>query len=278
MAEDVVLLTRAEEDEHIAVLTLNKPQAGNALDTPMLESLSARLAEVERDTSIRVMILHSAGKHASFGADLNELVVRTDAGYGRMSKADAEKHIADGRWVARQLFRLRVPTIGIAHGFCLGGGAEFYTLCDVLYGASGGKDEGGLVYGFPEATIGVMAGWMGPEILIRRVGAGFAMDLLYSGRMIGADEALSMGIVQALFPKEDLMPRALGLAAKIATNAPLAVESYRRTLNRILFADFDRILESTGSETVDNLLTDDFVRGATKILTRSKEQPEYKRQ
>ena len=100
------------------------------------------------------------------------------------------------------MFHLRVPIIGIAHGFCLGGGAEFYTLCDVLYGASGGKEEGGLMYGFPEPTIGVMAGWMGPELLTKRIGAGNARDLLFSGRTINGDEALRMGVVQALYPKD----------------------------------------------------------------------------
>ncbi len=278
MPEDVILLERAEENKHIAILTLNKPEAGNALDTPMLQAMSGKLAEIEADTSIRVMILRSTGKHASFGADLNELVVKTEGGYTQMSRVDAEKHIADGRKVAAQLFQLRVPTIGIVHGFCLGGGAEFYTLCDVLYGASGGKEEGGLVYGFPEPTIGVMAGWMGPETLVKLIDPGHARDLLYSGRMVAAEEALAMGIIQALYPKEDLLPRAMKWAKKVAANAPYAVESNRRTLNRVLFPEFTEVLESTGSETADNLLTADFVKGATKILTRSKEQPEYKRQ
>jgi enoyl-CoA hydratase len=277
MAEEVVLLERAEKNKHIAILTLNKPEAGNALDTPMLEAFSSKLEEVEKDTSIRVMIMHSTGKHASFGADLNELVVKTEDGYTQMSRADAEKHLADGRKVASQMFHLRVPTIGIAHGFCLGGGAEFYTLCDVLYGAAGGKEEGGLVYGFPEPTIGVMAGWMGPEILTKRVGAGHARDLLLSGRMVTADEALAMGVVQALYPKDDLMSRAMKWAGRVSANAPFAVESNRRTLNRVLFPEFDKVLETTSAETVANLLTEDFVKGATKILTKSKEQPEYKR-
>jgi enoyl-CoA hydratase len=277
MGEDVVLLERHEENEHIAILTLNRPDAGNAVNTPTLESMAVSLDEVEADTSIRVLIMRSNGKHASFGADLNELVVKTESGYGPMAKHDAEKHVRDGRVVARKLFGLRVPTIGIAHGYCLGGGAEFYTLCDVLYGASGGKEEGGLVYGFPEPTIGVMAGWMGPELLIRRVGAGHAMDILCSGRLIDAEEALAMGVVQALYPKDELLARAMTWASKVAANAPYGVESTRRTLVRVLFPEFNHICETTGSETVDNLLTEDFVKGATKILTRSKEQPSYRR-
>jgi enoyl-CoA hydratase len=278
MPNDFVLLDKSCDNPHIAVLTLNRPDAGNALNTPMLLDFAARLDDVEKDTSIRVVILRSAGKHASFGADLNELVVPKDGGFDHMSFGDAEKHILDGRIVAGKMYHLRVPIIGIAQGFCLGGGAEFYTLCDVLFGASGGKEEGGLMYGFPEPTIGVMAGWMGPEMLTKRVGAGLARDLLFSGRMINGDEALRMGVVQALYPRDELMARAMEWAGKVASNAPFAVESTRRTLNRVLFAHFDEVLKSTGNETVDNLMTSDFVKGATKVLTKSKDQPDYKRQ
>ncbi|MFH1755819.1 MAG: enoyl-CoA hydratase/isomerase family protein, partial [Candidatus Latescibacterota bacterium] len=104
MSDDVILLEKSGDNQHIAVLTLNRPDAGNALNTPMLEALSARLDEVEADTSIRVMIMNSVGKHASFGADLNELVVKSGDGYTNMSGADAKKHIDDGRIGARKLF------------------------------------------------------------------------------------------------------------------------------------------------------------------------------
>jgi enoyl-CoA hydratase len=277
MSNDLILLDKSEENEHIAILTWNRADAGNALNTPMLKALAGRLDEIDDDTSIRVVIMHSTGKQASFGADLNELVVEKDGGYSNMSLEDAEHHINDGRIVSGKLFNLRVPIIGLIHGFCLGGGAEMYTLCDLLYGASGGKEEGGMMYGFPEPTIGVMAGWMGPEMLAKLIGVGHARDILFSGRMIGPDEALSMGVVQALYPKDELMPNALKWASKVAANAPHAVESTRRTVNRVLFGDFEDVLESTGDETLENLMTSDFVKGATKILTKSKEQPTYER-
>ena len=277
MTDDVILLEKSEANEHIAIITLNRAEAGNALNTPMLLAMAEKLDEIENDTSIRVMILRSNGNHASFGADLNELVIRDGDGYTNMSRSDAEAHSKDGRIVAGKLFNLRVPTIGIIHGFCLGGGAEFYTLCDVLYGASGGKDEGGMMYGFPEPTIGVMAGWMGPEILAKRIGSGFAKDLLFSGRMINGEAALSMGIIQGLYPKDELFDHAIKWASKVAENAPYAVESTRRVVNRVLFPDFNEVLKMTGNETVDNLMTSDFVKGATKILMKSKDQPKYER-
>ncbi len=277
MTDDLITLAKSEENEHIGILTWDRADAGNALNTPMLKALAKKLDAINTDTSIRVVIMHSEGKHASFGADLNELVVKTDDGYTNMSDPDAIHHINDGRIVAEKLFNLRVPIVGLIHGFCLGGGAEMYTLCDILYGASGGKDEGGMMYGFPEPTIGVMAGWMGPEMLTKLIGVGHARDLLFSGRMVGADEALSMRIVQALYPKDELMPTALKWASKVAQNAPLAVESTRRTVNRVLFPHFKDTLDTTGMETKGNLMTSDFVKGAAKILTKSKEQPDYER-
>jgi enoyl-CoA hydratase/carnithine racemase len=277
MSDELMLLTKTEENEHIAILTWNRADAGNALNTPMLKSLAKRLDDINKDTSIRVVIMHSEGKHASFGADLNELVVKTDDGYTNMSDPDAVHHINDGRFVSEKLFNLRVPIIGLIHGFCLGGGAEMYTLCDLLYGASGGKEEGGMMYGFPEPTIGVMAGWMGPEMLTKIIGSGHARDLLFSGRMVNGDEALSMGIVQALYPKDELMPKAMMWASKVAENAPLAIESTRRTVNKVLFPHFKEVLDSTGMETKGNLMTSDFVKGAVKVLSKSKEQPDYDR-
>ena len=163
MPDDLVLLERMDENSHVAVLKWNRPDANNAINTWMLKELLAKLNEIEKDISIRVVIMCSEGRHSSFGADLSELIIVTDGGYVNIPKLNAKQHIDDGRLVANKLFHLRVPIIGIIHGFCLGGGAEFYTLCDVLYGASGGKEEGGLMYGFPETTIGVMAGWMGPR-------------------------------------------------------------------------------------------------------------------
>ncbi len=276
--EDWITLEKHPEHPHLGILTLNRVDGGNAFNTPMLEILSDRLDAVEADTSIRVLIMRSNGPHATFGADLNELVVKTGDGYEPIDHKTSYKHVLDGRLVAAKLFQLRVPTIGLIHGFTLGGGAEFYTLCDILYGAAGGKKEGGLVYGFPEVTLGCMAGWMGPENLIRLIGPAAAKDILYTGRLITADEALASGIVQKLLPKEELFDEGVEWAKSVAANGPFAIESTRRTLNQVLAADFEENAFSTINETTDNLLTRDFVRGAAKILDKKKEPVEFLRE
>lgn len=275
--EDWILLDTHPEHPHVGLLTLNRVEGGNAFNTPMLEILSDRLDQIEADTSIRALVIHSNGPHASFGADLNELVAETDGGYGPIDYKTSYKHVLDGRLVAIKLFRLRIPTIGLLHGFTLGGGAEFYTLCDVLYAASGDKKEGGLMYGFPEVTLGCMAGWMGPENLIRSIGPAAAKDLLYTGRLITADEALAFGVVHRLLPKDELLDAGVKWAASVARNAPFAIESTRRTVNRVMAADFEENAFATLHETTNNLLTEDFVRGATKILEKRKEPVEFLR-
>ncbi len=274
---DLVLLEKAEDNPAVVVLTLNRPDAGNAFNTPMLKALSARLDEVDNDHSVRVAILKSEGPNGSFGADLNELVVKTDEGYRNMRYKDAYAHLMDGREVVRKIFKLRVPIIGLMKGFTLGGGAEVYMMCDILYGASGGKKEGGLNFGFPEATIGVMAGWMGPEVMVRKIGSATAIDIFCTGRMIGPEEALAMGIIRKALPADQLFKEGLAWAKMIARNAPFAVESTRRTIKRVAFPDFDQWIETTAKETIDNLLTEDFVLGAKKILEREEKQPKYSR-
>jgi enoyl-CoA hydratase/carnithine racemase len=275
--DDLVLLEKDERNPTIAVLTLNRADSGNAFNTPMLEALAERIQEIEEEKSFRAAILKGNGPNASFGADLNELVVKADDGYRNIRYKEAYAHLMDGRKVISKLFNLRIPLLGLMQGFTLGGGAEIFMMCDILYGASGGKKEGGLMFGFPEATIGVMAGWMGPEAMVRKIGAATAIDIFCTGRMIDAKEALAMGIIQKSAPADALYEEGFAWADMITKNAPYAVESTLRTVKRVVFPDFDQWIEVTAKETIDNLLTQDFLLGAKKILERERTQPEYRR-
>lgn len=277
-SDELVLYEKAEDNPAVAVLTLNRPDAGNAFNTPMLEALGEKLDEIENDHTVRAAILQSSGKNSSVGADLNELVVKTDEGYRNIRYKDAYAHLMDGRKVVGKLFNLRVPIVGLMKGYTLGGGAEVYMMCDILYGAAGGKNEGGLMFGFPEAKIGVMAGWMGPEVMVRKIGSATAIDIFCTGRFIGPEEALTLGIIRKALPADKLFEEGLAWANMITENAPFAVESTRRTIKRVAFPDFDRWIETTAKETIDNLLTKDFILGAKKILEREKEQPHYTRE
>lgn len=279
MADDnIILLEKEERNPAIAVITLNRPKAGNAFNTPMLFALADKLDEIENDHTIRAAILRAEGPNSSFGADLNELVTITEDGtYKNIRYKEAYAHLMDGRRTIRKLFGLRVPIVGLMHGFTLGGGAEIYMMCDILYGASGDRKEGGLMFGFPEAQIGVMAGWMGPEAMVRKIGSATAIDIFCTGRLINAEEALAQHIIRKAVPKDELYEAGFKWADMITKNAPCAVESTRRTIKRVAFPDFEQWIETTAKETIDNLLTQDFLAGAKKILEREKELPEYHR-
>lgn len=273
-----IVLERDSESPAVAVVSLNRLDAGNSFHTEMLQQFRVVLDQIDKDVSFRVMVLRSNGPNGSYGADVNELVEKKEDGtYGNISYALAYQHVLEGRKVSIGLFKLRVPTIGLMKGYTLGGGAEFYTMCDVLYAATGPVKEGGLMFGFPETTIGVMAGWMGPEIIVRRIGPAFASDLLITGRMINAEEALRTGIIQRALPPDQLEIEGLKWARSVAANAPLAVESTRRTIQRINFPGFEEAALNTIHETTGNLLTKDFLVGAQKVLTRKRETPEYHR-
>lgn len=278
MTSQHILLERDVEKPAVAMVSMNRVDAGNSFDTEMLHQFQGILDEIDRDLSFRVMVLRSNGTHGSYGADVNELVEKKpDGSYGNISYVTAYQHVLDGRKVSIKLFKSRVPTIGLMKGYTLGGGAEFYSMCDVLYGATGPAKEGGLMFGFPETTIGVMAGWMGPEIMAKRIGPARANDLLLTGRMVNAEEALAMGIIQKAFPPDQLEAEGLKWARSVAVNGPLAVESTRRTIYRIGFPGFEEISLNTMHETTGNLLTRDFLAGAQKVLSRKKEPPEYHR-
>lgn len=272
---DLVLLTKTEENKHIAVVAFNRPDAGNAVNKPMLNRFLDIFDEIEKDPEIRVMILHSAGPNSSFGADVDELVKKEGEIFKNISPRDAEQHVKHGRKVAERLFTLRPATIGIIHGFCLGGGAELYTCCDALFGASGGKKEGGLLYGFPEVKHGCMPGWMGPEFLGKLIGYANAKYLVLSGRFIKGEEALRLGIIQGLFPKDALMEEAMKWAREVAENAPVAVADTKSTVNSIAFPSLRSTVGSTWQPTVKHLSNEDWLKGVKKIKTGATEYPSY---
>jgi len=263
-----------QDDSHIVKLSLILPC--NLIGEEVLFELGHALDTVDADPSIRVLIMESSRKHTGFGADLNELVLQRKGGELVVrDKNVVQMHIGYGRIIASRLFHLRKPVIGVIKGYCLGGIAELFLCCDVLYGAAGGIDEGGLIYGFPEPTIGVMPGWFGPEILIHKIGAGHALDLLLSGRKISGVEALQMGIVQTLYPVDELSHRAMEWANQVAANAPNAVMSIRLIANRALFPDFDEVIVSTDKETAKNIETKDFLTGVTAFFSKKKIPPEF---
>lgn len=207
-----------EKRDHVGILTLNRPEAYNALNTSLLEELEQAVKEVERDTDIRVLLITGAGKAFVAGADISEMMNLTPPQAAAFAEA--------GHRAFRKLDDLHIPVIAVINGFALGGGLELALCCDIRIAAEGAK------LGQPEVSLGITPGFGGTQRLPRTVGASNAMMLVLKGVPITAEVALRMGLVSEVYPADKLMDAAMELAQTIAKNAPIAVRSSKIAISK----------------------------------------------
>jgi enoyl-CoA hydratase len=200
----------AEISDAIAVVTLNRPKVLNALNTALLAELDAALDALSADDAVRAVIITGAGEKAfAAGADISELAA--------VNGVEGQALAARGQRVFGKLETLGKPVIAAINGFALGGGCEMALACTLRIASEGAK------LGQPEVKLGIIPGYGGSQRLPRLVGKGAALKLILTGEMIGAAEALRIGLVEEVTPASELMPRAKALAATIAGMAPIAV-------------------------------------------------------
>ncbi len=198
------------DDGGVAVVTINRPEKMNALNAQVIEELRACFGELRRDERVRVVILTGAGPKAFVaGADIGELV----AASGPALEQLAER----GQSLMWSLEHLGKPVIAAVNGFALGGGCELALCCTFRYAASNAK------LGLPEITLGLIPGYGGTQRLPRLVGRGHAMEMILSGGMIDAEEAMRIGLVNRVVPGDDLMKAARAAAASIAGRSAATV-------------------------------------------------------
>jgi len=208
-----------EREDGIATLTINRPQALNALNRATMADLSAAIEELEMDTHTRCVILTGAGDKAFVaGADINELRAIADAAAGA-------EFAARGQALLFRIENLNKPVVAAINGYALGGGCELAMACDVRLAADSAR------LGQPEVTLGIIPGYGGTQRLPRLVGKGRAKWLILSGEMISAQEALRIGLVDFVVPAAELMAAANQLAQKIASKAPLAIAWAKQSIN-----------------------------------------------
>ncbi len=207
-----------EKNGPVAIATVNRPKALNALNSEVLNDLDALLDAIEADESVRVLILTGGGDRAFVaGADIAEM--------SQLSKGEAEAFGKHGNDVFRRLETLPIPVIAAVNGYALGGGCELSMACDIRICSDTA------VFGQPETGLGITPGFGGTQRLARLIGPGMAKQLIYSAKNIKADEALRIGLVNAVYPAEELMPAAEKLAETIAKNAPIAVRASKKAIN-----------------------------------------------
>lgn len=233
----------------------------NALDVGTLTDLRDRLREHEQDPETRVVVLTGAGDRA--------FVAGADIKYMSGLDADEAREWGDlGHEAGRLLETMPKPTIAAVNGFALGGGCELALACDFRYAASTAK------LGQPEVNLGIIPGWGGTQRLSRAVGIGIAKELVLTGRMVEADEALRIGLVNAVFDPGELMAKTLGSARALAAKGPLALAAAKAALNRSLAGDHAGNLEREAADFAELFSSEDAKEGMTAF--GEKREPQFK--
>ena len=214
---------RLERRGAVALLTLGRPQVLNALDAATLESLRARARELALDETLHAVVLTGEGRAFAAGADIAEM--------RRLDPLGAEAFSRLGHAALAAVEALSVPTIAAVNGFALGGGCELACACDWIYASTKAR------FGQPEVSLGLLPGFGGTSRLLRRVGVGWAKELVLSGEAIDAETAQRIGLVNRLFAPDELLAAALEVGAKIASKGAFAIAQAKRVLQEGQDAD-----------------------------------------
>ena len=242
----------------VGKITINREKALNALNSQVLEELDATLDAVNLD-EVRCLILTGAGaKSFVAGADIGEM--------STLTKAEGEAFGKKGNDVFRKLEVFPIPVIAAVNGFALGGGCELAMSCDIRICADNA------VFGQPEVGLGITPGFGGTQRLARLVGAGMAKQMIYTARNIKADEAYRIGLVNAVYPAEELMAQAEKMASGIAKNAPIAVRNCKKAINEGLDVDMDKAIVIEEKLFGDCIETEDQKYGMAFFLDKNKEK------
>lgn len=221
-----------ERKANSMLLTFTNTASLNALSSGVLTEISDALTEIAKmvlkDQTIRCLILTGEGKAFIAGADIKEM--------NNLSPIDACDFSQKGGSVMRQIEDMKIPVIAAINGFALGGGLEVSLACDFAYASERAK------LGFPEATLGIIPGFCGNKRFVDRIGKAAAKELIYTGRMIDANEALRLGIINKICPADELMDTVFSLAKEIDKTSPNSVKEVKDMLNMCTDNDLETMM------------------------------------
>jgi len=251
-------LIRVDREDAVALVTVDRPDALNALDVATLTMLRDKLSAIAADGDVRVVVLTGAGDRAFIaGADIKYM-----SGLG---VEDAIAWGALGHEVGRLLETMAKPTIAAVNGFALGGGCELALACDIRYASSNAK------LGQPEVNLGIIPGWGGTQRLARVCGLGVAKELIFTGRTVDADEALRIGLVNGVH--DPVLDRARETAQLLATKSPIALRVMKRLANRALGGDHGANLKAESESFGELFSSDDAKEGLAAFV--EKREPRF---
>ena len=215
---------RISLDGRVAIVTIDRAKVLNALNTALMEELMHTLTDLGSDAGVGVLVLTGTGEKSFIaGADIKEMAGKTPL--------EARAYSELGQEIAHKLETMRKPTIAAVNGYALGGGCEIALACDVRLASENA------FFGQPEINLGIMPGWGATQRLARATNIGYAKELILTGRMIDAQEALERGLVQHVYPAAELMPKAVELATAMAAKSPIALYYAKEATNRSLHGD-----------------------------------------
>lgn len=244
-----------EEKDTLARITIERPQALNALNAKTIAELSQALTLLEEKPTCRVLIITGSGEKSFVaGADIKEF-----AEYGaKEASAMAQR---GQETLFNKIENLKKPVIAAINGFALGGGLELAMACHIRYASTNAK------LGLPEVTLGLIPGYGGTQRLPKLIGKGRANELIFSAKMIDAEKAKEYGLVNEVFPIENLLEKTEELALAISKNSPMAIEKAIETINLCDTPQgFDREIEAFG----ELFEMDDKKEGVTAFLEKRK--------
>lgn len=253
--ENVIL----EKEGHLAIVTINRPKALNALNSATLNDLDTVLKDLENDTNVYAVILTGAGEKSFVaGADIAEMK--------DLNEAQGKEFGELGNKVFLRLENLNKPVIAAIQGFALGGGCEIAMACDIRIASETA------LFGQPETGLGITPGFGGTQRLTRIVGLGKAKELIYTAKNIKAEEAYRIGLVNKIVPLEELMNEAKKMALNIIKNAPVAVRLCKDAINRGIQVGIDEAVMIEAEDFGKCFATEDQSEGMTAFLERRKEK------
>ena len=248
-----------EIQDAVEIITIDRPKALNALNPDVLAELKAAFDAVDQN-AIRCIVLTGAGEKSFVaGADI--------ASMSTMTKAEGEAFGKLGNDIFRMIETFPIPVIAAVNGFALGGGNELAMSCDIRICSENA------LFGQPEVGLGITPGFGGTQRLARLIGPGMAKQITYAALNIDAAEALRVGLVNAVYPQEELMGAALKLAGKIAKNAPIAVRACKTAINEGLQGTIDEGIVIEEKLFGSCFETHDQVEGMACFLSREKPKP-----
>ena len=248
-----------EIDNGICIITINRPDKLNALNKEVFDDLNAAIDDVYKNPEIRSVVITGAGNKAFVaGADISEFL--------ELDLSEATELSARGHKVFDKIENSPKPIVAAVNGFALGGGCELALACHFIYASENAK------FGQPEVNLGLIPGYGGTQRLTQLVGRNLAMELLMSGNMISAKEAMDNGVVNKVFSAEELLPKTKEILSLIQSKAPIAVSKVIECVNNFDHTQqgYDLEIKKFG----ECFATEDAKEGASAFLEKRK--PNFK--